>query len=155
MTGLQDLEQSLRQHPFAAGMDGRYIRILTGCARQALFRDGEFLFREGEDADTFYWLTAGKVAMELHAPPRGAIRIDSRAAGEALGWSWIVAPYRWFCDARAIGAVRALAFNGVCLRGKLDDDAELAREIYRRFVPLMYRSLHATQLQLLDVYGGD
>jgi CRP-like cAMP-binding protein len=155
MSTLHDLEQSVRAHPFAAGMADRHIRILTGCARTAEFAEGAFLFREGEGADTFYWLTGGKVAMELHAPPRGAIRIDTRAAGDALGWSWIVAPYRWFCDARAVAAVQALAFNGACLRGQLDEDPELARELYRRFVPLMYRSLHATQLQLLDVYGAD
>jgi CRP/FNR family cyclic AMP-dependent transcriptional regulator len=154
MSELHSLEQSIREHPFAEGMPGRYIGILTGCARHAEFREGAFLFREGESADTFYWITAGKVAMELDAPPRGAIRIDTRASGDALGWSWIVSPYRWFCDARAVGEVRALAFNGVCLRGQLDEDPELAYEMYRRFVPLMYRSLHATQLQLLDVYGA-
>ncbi|MEZ5540453.1 MAG: cyclic nucleotide-binding domain-containing protein [Pseudomonadota bacterium] len=154
MSSMQDLEQSIRAHPFATGMDTRHVRILAGCAHAVTFSAGTFLFREGEDADTFYWLTAGKAAMELHAPPRGTIRIDTRAAGDALGWSWIVAPYRWFCDARAVAAVQALAFNGVCLRGQLEEDAELARELYRRFVPLMYRSLHATQLQLLDVYGS-
>jgi hypothetical protein len=92
--------------------------------------------------------------MELHAPPKGTIQIDSRKAGEALGWSWLVAPYRWFCDARAIEEVRALAFDGVCLRGKFDQDPQLAHEMYRRFVPMIHRSLQATQLQLLDVYGA-
>lgn len=155
MSSMQDLEQAIRAHPFARGMADRYVKIFTGCARTTTFSNGAFLFREGENADTFYWLTAGTVAMELHAPPRGAIRIDTRVAGDALGWSWIVEPYRWFCDARAIGEVQALAFNGVCLRGQLDEDAELARELYRRFVPLIYRSLHATQLQLVDVYGAN
>ena len=153
MNGLHDLEQSIREHPFARGMPDRFIRILTGCARSADYREGEFLFREGEGADTFFWIMTGKVAMELHAPPRGALRIDTRMAGDALGWSWLVEPYRWFCDARAVSEVRTLAFNGVCLRGQLDEDPELAHEMYRRFVPLMYRSLHATQLQLLDFYG--
>ena len=154
MSEMHELEQSIREHPFAGGMPDRFIRLLTGCAHSAVFRAGEFLFREGTSADSFYLITAGKVAMELNAPPRGAIQFDSRAAGDALGWSWIVTPYRWFCDARAVGEVRALAFNGVCLRGQLEEDPELAYEMYRRFVPLMYRSLHATQLQLLDVYGA-
>ncbi len=155
MTSLQHLEQRVREHPFAGGMPDRYIRILAGCAHSAEFAEGAFLFREGENADTFYWITAGKVAMELHAPPRGTLQIDSRAAGDALGWSWLVAPYRWFCDARAVETVQALAFNGACLRGEWGQDPELAYEMYRRFVPLIHRTLQATQLQLLDIYGAD
>ena len=96
MSGIQELEQLIRAHPFFEGMPGRYIKVLTGCVRNVQFGEGEFLFREGERADTFYLIRDGKVAMELDAPPRGTIQIDSRTAGDALGWSWIVAPYRWF-----------------------------------------------------------
>lgn len=154
MSGIHDLEQSIRVHPFSQGMSDEHIKILTGCAKNIRFKQGAFLYKEGENADTFYWIRAGKVAMELHAPPKGTIQIDSRKAGDALGWSWIVEPYRWFCDARAVEDVRALAFNGVCLRGKWDQDPRLAYEMYRRFVPLIHRSLQVTQLQLLDVYGA-
>jgi CRP-like cAMP-binding protein len=154
MNSIHDLEQLIRAHPFSQGMSEEHINMLKGCAKNVRFRPGTFLFKEGEEAGTFYWVREGKVAMELHAPPKGTIQIDSRKAGEALGWSWLVAPYRWFCDARAIEEVRALAFDGVCLRGKFDQDPQLAHEMYRRFVPMIHRSLQATQLQLLDVYGA-
>ena len=154
MSNNHDLELLIREHPFSQGMPDEHIRTLTGCAKNVRFRKGAFLFREGESADTFYWIRAGKVAMEFHAPPKGTIQFDSRNADDALGWSWIVEPYRWFCDARAAEEVRALVFDAACLRGKLDRDPQLAYEMYRRFVPLIYRSLQATQLQLLDVYGA-
>jgi len=154
MSSIHDLEQLIRAHPFSQGMSDEHIDMLKGCAKNVRFRPGTFLLKEGEEAGTFYWVREGKVAMELHAPPQGTIQIDSRKAGEALGWSWLVAPYRWFCDARAIEDVRALAFDGVCLRGKFDQDPQLAHEMYRRFVPMIHRSLQATQLQLMDVYGA-
>lgn len=91
--------------------------------------------------------------MEIHAPHKGAIQIENRKAGDVLGWSWIVAPYRWYCDARAIEDVRAVALDGACLRGKCEHDAVLGYEMFNRFVPLMYRSLQAIRLQLMDVYG--
>lgn len=155
MSGIHDLEQFIRVHPFLQGMPDEHIKTLTGCAKNMRFKQGAFLFREGENAESFYLIRSGKVAMELHAPPKGTIQIDSRKAGDVLGWSWIVAPYRWYCDARAVNEVRALVFDGVCLRGKFDQDAQLAYEMYRRFVPLIYRSLQVTQLQLLDVYGAN
>lgn len=155
MSSIHDMEQLIRAHPFSQGMSDEHIDMLKGCAKNVRFRPGTYLFKEGGDAETFFWVREGKVAMELHAPPRGTIQIDSRKAGEALGWSWLVAPYRWFCDARALEDVRALAFDGVCLRGKFDQDPLLAHEMYRRFVPMIHRSLQATQLQLLDVYGAN
>lgn len=155
MSGIHDLEQLLRDHPFARDMPDACIHEMSGCAENVRFREGAYLFREGENAETFFLIRAGSVVMELNAPPRGTLQIDSRKTGDTLGWSWIVEPYRWFCDARAVDEVRALAFNAVCLRDKLERDPVFASEMYRRFVPLIYRGLHATQLQLLDVYGGN
>ena len=100
------------------------------------------------------WLIGKLFLLTSKLQSSGTIQIDSRSGGEPLGWSWIVEPYRWFCDARALEDVSALAFDGACLRGKFDQDLPLAYEMYRRFVPLIHRSLQATQLQLLDVYGA-
>ena len=153
MSSIHDLEQFISGHPFSKGMSDEHIKLLTGCAKNVRFHEGEFLFREGGDAETFYYIRSGKVVMELHTPPRGTIQIDSRTKDDTLGWSWMVPPYRWFCDARAAGEVRGLAFDATCLRGKWDKDAQFAYAMYQRFVPLMHRSLQVTQLQLLDIYG--
>jgi CRP/FNR family transcriptional regulator, cyclic AMP receptor protein len=154
MSQIHTLEKFVREHPFAAGMSDEHINLLTGCAKNVHYKAGEFLFKEGESAENFYFIREGKVAMELHAPPKGTVQIDTRSTGETLGWSWMVDPHRWFYDARAVEDVRALAFDAVCLRGKWDSNHELAYEMYRRFVPLMQRSLQATRLQLLDIYGA-
>ena len=155
MSGIHDLQHIIQGHPFSEGMSDEHIRLLTGCAKNVHFSEGAFLFREGEEAETFYCIRSGNVALELHAPPRGTIQIDSRTAGETLGWSWIVSPYRWFCDARAVGEISGLAFDAACLRSKWDKDPKFAYEMYQRFVPLIHRSLQVTQLQLLDVYGKE
>jgi hypothetical protein len=80
--------------------------------------------------------------------------IGTLEAGEVLGWSWLFAPYHWHFDARAVGVVRATAFDGACLRGKCDDDPRLGYELMRRFAAVMIDRLQWTRLQLLDVYGN-
>ena len=50
-----------------------------------------------------------------------------------LGWSWLFPPYLWSSDARAVGVTRAVALDGVCLRGKCDADPRLGYELMRRF----------------------
>ena len=56
--------------------------------------------------------------------------------------------------ARASTTVRAVAFDGACLRGKCEDDHALGYELMRRFAAVMIDRLQHTRLRLLDVYGG-
>jgi len=152
---VKSLKEMVKGHPFFRDMPPRCVDYICGCARNARFRAGEFLFREDEQATAFYCLRTGHVALEIHVPGRGAIQIDDRKAGEALGWSWLVEPYRWYCDARAVEEVRALVFDCTCMRGKWELDVELGFEMYKRFAPLIQRTLQMTQLQLIDMYGKD
>ncbi len=152
---MQGLGKIVREHPFFQGMNPAHVDFISGCARNARFKKGEFLFREGEEANAFYCLRTGHVALEIHVPGRGAIQIDDRKAGHVLGWSWLVEPYRWYCDARVIDDVRALVFDCTCLRNKCEEDEVLGYQMYRRFAPLIHRSLQATRLQLVDMYGAE
>ena len=55
-------------------------------------------------------------------PGGGTLVIETLDEGDVVGWSWLVPPYRWAFDARALDLTRAVAFDGACLRGKCDDD---------------------------------
>ena len=152
---MHGLDEIVRAHPFFRDMEEGLIKVVIGCGRNMRFKPGSFIFREGDAANSFYCIRHGSVALELHAPSSGAVEIDHRESGDVVGWSWIVPPYEWYCDARAVNDVRALVFDGACLRGKFEADVGLGYEMYKRFVPLISRSLQATRLQLLDVYGAD
>jgi len=151
---MRDLEQTLKEHPFLKDLDAEYIKLLVGCASNVVFKPGEFLIREGENADAFYFIRHGRVLIETHVPQKGTIIIRSREAGEILGWSWLVPPYRWHFDARAVDLTRAIALDGKCLREKCENDHDLGYEVMRRFVVVIAERLEATRLQLLDVYGN-
>ena len=151
---MRDLEQTLREHPFLEGLDAEHIKLLVGCASNVVFKSGEFIIREGEEANAFYIIRHGRVLIETHVPQKGPIIIRSREAGEILGWSWLVPPYRWHFDARAAELTRAIALDGKCLREKCEQDHDLGYEVMRRFVLIIAQQLEATRLQLLDIYGN-
>ena len=151
---MRDLEQTLREHPFLEGLDAEHIKLLVGCASNVVFKSGEFIIREGEEANAFYFIRHGRVLIETHVPQKGPIIIRSREAGEILGWSWLVPPYRWHFDARAVELTRAIALDGKCLREKCEEDHDLGYEVMRRFVGIIAQRLEATRLQLLDIYGN-
>jgi CRP/FNR family cyclic AMP-dependent transcriptional regulator len=147
------LDAVLAEVPFFAGMGAERLALLAGCASNVGFTAGEVLFREGDAADTFYVIRRGTVAIELHAPARGPMTVETIGAGEVIGWSWLFPPYRWNLDARALTAVRATAFDGACLRGKCEDDTALGYDLMKRFAQVFIERLQWTRLRLLDVYG--
>jgi CRP/FNR family transcriptional regulator, cyclic AMP receptor protein len=150
---IHSLEEIIAQHPFFAGLAPAHVALIAGCARNVRYRPGEVVFREGESADRFFLVRAGRIGVDLQVPPRGALRVHTIEPGEILGWSWLFPPYRWSSSATALVATRALAMDGACLRGKLEDDPELGFDLMKRFASVMVRRLQSSRLQLLDIYG--
>jgi len=129
------------------------LKFIAGCATNVRFKAEEFLYREGDEANNFFVLREGKVAIEAFSPKRGAITIQTLTAGDVLGWSWLFPPYHTHFGARAIEPTRVLCLDGKCLRNKCEEDHDLGYELMKRFSEVMIQRLQATRLQLLNIYG--
>ncbi len=147
------LDEVLADVPFFEGMHAERLALLAGCASNVGFDAGEVMFREGDEADTFFVVRHGIVAIELHAPGRGSMTVETVGDGAVVGWSWLFPPHRWHFDARAVSPIRATAFDGACLRAKCDDDPALGYDLMKRFAQVFIERLQGTRLRLLDVYG--
>jgi CRP-like cAMP-binding protein len=151
---MENLQPILAEHPFLQNLDSLHLELITGCASNVRFDPGQYIFREGEEANQFYILRHGKVALEIVAPQRGPLVVETLGEGDILGWSWLIPPYHWHFDARAVELTRAIALDGKCLRTKCEQDHDLGYELLKRFAHIMEQRLQATRLQLLDVYGN-
>jgi CRP/FNR family transcriptional regulator, cyclic AMP receptor protein len=150
---METLERILRAHPFFAGFAAEHSRLVTGCARNHRFNAGEYLLRENEPANEFFLIRHGKVALEIAAPGQAPLVFSAVGEGEIVGASWLVPPYRWAFDARAVELTRAIGIDAACLRAKCEADHDLGYEMMKRFLPILVKRLQATRLQILDVYG--
>lgn len=149
----QTLEPLLRGHAFLAGLDPAYLSLLAGCASNEMFPAGSLVFREGDPARTFYLIREGRLALEIAAPGRGALVVQTLREGDVAGFSWLIEPHRWEFDGRAVDRIHAVRMDGMCLRAKCEEDPRLGYDLMRRFATLTTTRLQATRLQLLDVYG--
>ena len=152
---MKELEAILEKQPFLAGLDARHRRLMAGCARNRRFETGAFLLREGAPADEFFLVREGRVALEIAPPDRPPIVIATLGPGDVVGASWLIPPYRWRLDARAVEPVHAIGLDAACLRRKCERDHDLGYALMTRFLPVFVERLHGTRLQLLDVYGRD
>jgi len=150
---METLERILAEHPFFRDLERPWLQLLAGCASNSRFAAGAWLFREGEEANAFYLIRQGTVALEIVAPQRPPIRVATAEEGEVLGWSWLVPPYHWHLDARVIQQTRAITLDGRCLRAKCEENHDLGYELLKRFAHIIEQRLNATRMQLLDVYA--
>jgi CRP/FNR family cyclic AMP-dependent transcriptional regulator len=148
------LEYIIEQHPFFKELGESFCKFISGCGKNVRFNAGQYLVREGAPADQFYLIRHGKVALEVGAPGRAPVQFQTVGEGEIVGVSWLVPPYRWTYDAKALELTRALAMDANCLRQKCEADHHLGYELMKRFVPILVQRLHGTRMQILDVYGA-
>jgi CRP/FNR family transcriptional regulator, cyclic AMP receptor protein len=128
---METLEPILAQHPFLQDLDKHHLELIVGCASNVRFDAGRFLLCEGEEANHFYIIRHGRVALEVHSPQCGPIVIETISEGEMLGWSWLFPPYYWRFDERAVEMTRAIALDGKCLRNKCELDHDLGYELMK------------------------
>jgi CRP-like cAMP-binding protein len=151
---MEDLHRVLEEHDFLKALSADQTGVIVSCVKNHRFRAGDFLMREGQEADVFYLLRTGRVALEIDVPGRGPVQMESLGPGDMLGVSWLVPPRREHVDARALEPVVALAFDGACLRGKMDADPALGYALTRRILAATYKRLERVRLARLDVYRG-
>lgn len=148
---MKQMADIIRSHPFVRGLPDDTVALIAGCARNAVFQANEYLCREGSAADAFYLVRHGAVALEIFAPGRGPFTFLTVKDDEILGADWLMPPYRWSFDARAVELTRVVAFDAKCLRDKCEADHHVGYEMMKRFVPPLIRSLQSARLQSLEV----
>lgn len=150
---METLEEVIVDHPFFRGLRAEYVALIAGCAANVRFAPNQFLFHEGEVADTFFLVRRGLISLEIFVPGRGLSPVQTVGEQEVIGWSWMVPPYRWRYTARALELTRAVAVDAACMRRKCDANHDLGYELMLRFAGIISHRLQMTRLQLLDVYS--
>jgi len=149
---MESLEKILNEHPFFDDFPEHHLGLIVGCASNVRFETGQFIFHEGEEANTFYLIRQGKVALQIFSERRGPLTLLTLGEGEILGWSWLFPSHRYKFSARNLEPTRAFAIDGQCLRAKAEQDHDLGYDLLNRWAPVVERALEATRLQLINVY---
>lgn len=144
----------LARYPFCHGMSDEALDLLAGCAENVHYADGEHIFKAHSPADHTYLIRAGRVAIELHGGQGGAVPLETAEEGEIIGWALLFPPYQWQFDAIARGPVRALRFDGECLRNKCETDPAFGYDLLKRVLYQAIQRLERSHLQALDLYGS-
>jgi len=142
-------EAALAAHPFLHGMARDHLATLAETASDVTFPARHRLFEDGGGASRFWLIQSGHVALDLHVPGQGRMKIDTIGMGELLGWSWLFPPYRWAFGAVAAGPVEAFEFDGRAVRARCASDPALGYELTQRLAHVVAKRLQATRVRLI------
>src|ERR1051325_1852573 len=109
MQTMDTLEGLIVNHPFLSGLNPHFYHFFNECAVLQRFATGQEIFHEHGNADHFYLILNGKVALETFVPGCGMVTIQTLGSGEALGWSWLFPPHQWHFTANATEPTELIA----------------------------------------------
>ena len=99
---MKTLEDILDRHPFWNNLPPQYFPLLIECAVIEHFRPGEQIFKKGYDAEHFYLIHQGKVALETRTfLEKASLRFKRSALAR-----------------RSVGPGSFLPISGILVRGR-------------------------------------
>lgn len=142
--------EMMRDHPFFSELPADLLTPLAKHAHIRTVAAGEVLFREGQNADRFFLLHSGEIALDMEDPDRGQVRVDVLNDDAVLGWSWLFSPYRWHLTATALERTTLVEFDAFRLRAFMSEQPAVGYELMHRFAALLFDRLQATRRRLSD-----
>jgi CRP/FNR family transcriptional regulator, cyclic AMP receptor protein len=127
---------------------------VAATAKEVSFPSGVTIFTYDQPATGCWLLRSGQVALGTEVPGRGLVVVQTLAAGELLGWSWLVPPYHWHFTATAKGEVSAVEFDAARLRALADADPALGYPLALGLFEVVVARLQGTRSRLLNLYGS-
>lgn len=140
--------------PFLEGLSSAHLDQLASFAVTTRFTTQQRVFKSDTAADSFYIVRDGKVGVEIPAVAGEPLRIQTLGNDGVLGWSWLIPPYRWSFDARALAPSDIITVDGARLRQLCETDQVLGYQLLKRFAVLMAERLNASRVAAIKEYSG-
>ena len=149
-----ELQQMLKEHRFFPELTELAAHKLSERIVVREFSIQSTIFEEGAQHHWVYFITAGQVALEMNAPPRGKSRILTLGPGDILAWSALLGGGRMTTSAIALSDSQALAISAGDIDSLCKLDERFGFLLFRDVATALSKRLTATRLQLLDLFGA-
>jgi hypothetical protein len=141
--------------PLFSDLAPEHQESISRVAHVSSHKKAEEIFHEGDVPEFLYVVLEGRVALEMHIPNRGRLRILTVEPFEVLGWSSIVDINRKrIASATAVTAVKLLAIDAMKLHQACQEDPRLGFVIMHQVANVIAGRLIATRMQLLDMFAN-
>jgi CRP/FNR family cyclic AMP-dependent transcriptional regulator len=153
MPTLDALETLVKGHPFLAGIDPSFCEFFAECASLRRFASQQQVFHEGGEADHFYLILFGNVALETWVAGHGNVTIQTLGSGDALGWSWFFPPHEWHYTATTRAPTDVISFGAAALRARAEANRDFREDLLARISKTLLQRLESSREQIISLYS--
>jgi CRP/FNR family cyclic AMP-dependent transcriptional regulator len=144
---------SIQHAAIFEGFGQSETRELESISRVEQVARGERLFLHGEPANTFYLVRSGSFTLTIRVrvlDDHFEIPIEQKVAGDALGWSALVEPYRSIYSGYCTQSGSVFAFSREDLEEMMSSDPNLGHRFSRNLNQLIGSRMRALQQLWID-----
>lgn len=146
-----NLHEIIKSIPWFVDFNPGQIDQLAVLSSLRTITAGDVLFREGGVEDNLYIVTEGRLAVDIHIPTQGEIRIFTAEPLDIIGWSCMTPMVRQrTASVRAILDSQLLCLDAEALHNLCEEDHEIGYVVMRRLANVVASRLLTTRLQLLE-----
>ncbi len=112
------------------------------------FASGDVLFHLGDPASSLFLIERGKVRLTLPMTVQGReedIFVEERSAGQAVGWSALIPPYRFTLKATALLDTEVVSFDREALQTFFSENPDLGYLVSFNFAAVIGQRLQLFQ----------
>jgi len=128
----------------------KYLEQLATHTQLVSVQAGEVVLRTGESADCFYLVMDGQIGLYTGVGSGEEVLVHTVDAREILGLSWVMPPYLWEFDARAIEACNMIRFDAVYIREQCERDPVFGYGTLKKVIALMLSRLHGIRAHMAE-----
>lgn len=151
----ESIKAYLIEHDFLQGMSPEFLELMARHVVEEEFSTQQCVFQQDSIAKHFYIIKNGNVDVEVPSLVGAPLVLQSLSKGAVLGWSWLIAPYKWHFEAHATQPSTLLTFDADALRDHCERDPKFGYDILKRFAALMMQRLEAARIQAIEAFERD
>ena len=143
----------LQTHTLLSALSAEQLGQLLAHAREMQIDQDGVIFRQDQSADAFYVVQKGRVRICVPSINGPGVEVQILEPWAVIGWSWLIPPYRWAFEAKALTPVTLLRFDGQALRQACEQDPALGYAVMKIFAGLMSERLRAARLRMMESWA--
>ena len=131
------------------------LKDIAALAKVEEFSSGEYIFKEGDRAESIYMVMEGRVTVEIETAPNKKAVIYTEAKGNMFGYPALVKPHVFTTYARCQDKVKLVTIKAEDLIEKIfKPDCRRGYLIMNKLAEIIAQKLKETRMQLLSLTYG-
>jgi CRP-like cAMP-binding protein len=143
--------ETLSQFSLFSGLPDSLLEEIAAISREAAFKKGELVFREGERADKLHFLLDGGIVLRVNLTSRPESVTVSFVSSpfQSFGWSGVVPPYHYTASAECDADSNLLIISAEPFMKLLEQNPESGFKVMQRITVIIADRLRNSRQALL------